>query len=66
MSARCGVCGGHGYVIDKLKKEVKMECCECSVTWVTDSKTCPKCKKPNGFAVDGVYAQCYAEHFKSS
>ena len=66
MSDKCGVCGGQGYVIDKRKKEVKMECKDCKNKWITSSKTCPKCKRPNGFAVEGVCAQCYSLHYKST
>jgi hypothetical protein len=64
MSARCGVCGGHGYVVNKQKNEVKMECVDCKIIWVTDSKTCPNCLRPNGYAVDGPCAQCYARNYK--
>jgi hypothetical protein len=60
MSNKCPKCGGNAYVIDKRKYKVKMECLECQVTWLTDSRTCPKCKRPNGYAVDGICAQCYS------
>jgi hypothetical protein len=64
MSARCGVCGGHGYVVKKQKSEVKLECMSCRTTWVKESKICPNCARPNGYAVDGLCAQCYAHLYK--
>jgi hypothetical protein len=59
--SKCPKCGGNAYVIDKRKYKVKMECLECRVTWLTDSRTCPKCKRPNGYAVDGICAQCFSK-----
>lgn len=60
MSVRCGKCGGHPYVVDKRKRQIKLECLDCGVKWVTESKTCPKCLRGNGYAVDGLCAQCYS------
>lgn len=61
MCQQCPQCNGNGYVADKRKKQVKMECLECHHHWITESKICPKCERPNGYAVDGICAQCYSE-----
>jgi hypothetical protein len=61
MSANCPNCGGNGYVADKRKQDVKMECFDCHTRWITTSKICPSCERPNGFAVEGLCCQCYAE-----
>jgi rRNA maturation protein Nop10 len=63
MSSNCPKCGKQGYVINKLRHEVLMECPDCKrTTWYTLSKICPGCGRPNGFAVDGLCAQCYGGH----
>jgi len=60
MSVKCGMCGGPAYVADKQKSQVKLQCLDCKVTWKVDSKICPKCRRPNGYAVEGLCAQCYS------
>jgi predicted amidophosphoribosyltransferase len=65
MSADCPECGNMGYVKQKLKTELKMECFSCKETWYAFSKICPKCKRPNGFAIEGLCAQCYGDRLGS-
>ncbi|MFD0825824.1 hypothetical protein ACT8ZR_09110 [Neobacillus sp. M.A.Huq-85] len=61
MSAQCPNCNAAGYVVNKRKSEVKMECLDCHHRWITESKICPWCQRQNGYAVEGICAQCYSE-----
>lgn len=62
MSGQCPKCGSQNHFVrDKMRKEVKMLCLDCGHKWLTESKICPKCERPNGFAVDGLCSQCYSD-----
>lgn len=66
MTIQCPKCGGENtFVSHKMRKEVKLVCTDCGRRWLTESKICPKCHRPNGFAVDGVCSQCYSEYYSS-
>lgn len=58
----CPKCGSPGQVHQRTKGgSVICECFECGNRWTTTSPLCPICKKPNGYAVEGICMQCYAE-----
>lgn len=63
--SHCPQCGRKGEVLDQHKNMVLMRCPECHNKWKTYSKNCPKCGKPNGFAVDGLCGSCYSKYFSS-
>ena len=58
--SKCPKCNGDGFVVDKRKYNIKLECLDCREHWLDESRTCPKCKRPNGFAVPGLCSQCYS------
>lgn len=60
----CPRCSNNGIIIAHKKKIVKLKCFECEKLWFADSKICPQCNKPNGFAVDGVCSDCYSTNRK--
>jgi DnaJ-class molecular chaperone len=64
MSAKpvpnCPKCKEAGSVISHRKQFVTLECPKCKGHWKTLSKTCPKCNKPNGYAVEGTCRNCYS------
>jgi predicted RNA-binding Zn-ribbon protein involved in translation (DUF1610 family) len=67
MSAKpvpnCPKCKEVGIVISHRKQFVTLECPLCKEHWTTLSKVCTKCRKPNGFAVEGLCKICYSEQF---
>jgi phage FluMu protein Com len=56
----CPKCNSVGEVVRNNKQFVKLECPKCDYLWSTISPNCPRCKKPNGFAVEGVCSSCYS------
>lgn len=63
--SHCPKCNAVGEVIKREKQFVTLDCPKCSRKWKTLSKICPKCIKPNGYAVEGVCSGCYSEHHRS-
>jgi hypothetical protein len=63
--AHCPKCEMMGVVIGHRGKTVSLECPNDSSKWLTKSKICPDCEKPNGYAVDGVCSSCYGKYYKS-
>lgn len=61
----CPKCQTVGNVIGHRKALIKLECPECEAQWSTLSKLCKHCKKPNGYATEGVCSKCYSERYKS-
>lgn len=60
----CPRCNNNGNIIAHKKKVVKLKCPECEKLWFADSKICPQCKQPNGFAVDGMCSSCYSNNLR--
>jgi predicted RNA-binding Zn-ribbon protein involved in translation (DUF1610 family) len=61
----CPRCSSTGNVIKHIKIAVKIKCPECEKQWYADSKICPRCNKPNGFAVEGVCSECYSTNHRA-
>lgn len=57
----CPKCQTEGQVINKFQNTIVIECPICANNWKTESMICPKCNKPNGYAVDGLCTSCYGE-----
>lgn len=57
----CPKCHTNGNVVQHKEKRVMIDCPRCFKSWFADSKICPSCEKPNGFAVEGLCSHCYSD-----
>jgi predicted amidophosphoribosyltransferase len=58
---QCERCDTIGQVESQNGKWLRMSCPNCQKRWKTISERCPRCNKPNGFAVPGICGHCYGE-----
>jgi hypothetical protein len=58
----CPKCGKLGQVTRKLSDGlIRLRCNACKHDWSSESGTCPKCGKSNGYPADGLCKACYSK-----